>query len=310
MNLDAVSAIYTKPFLELLYEAHTVHRAHQPANQIQMAKLLSIKTGACPEDCGYCSQSGHHKTDLKKEKLMCLDDIRTAAQQAKDEGATRFCMGAAWRSPPEKAMPEISKIIQEIKAMGLETCMTLGMLSEEQAKTLKTAGLDFYNHNIDTSPSYYEKVTSTRTFSDRLDTLQHVKNADIQVCCGGILGIGETREDRVEFLHALVNLNPPPESVPINKLVPIKGAPLGNSPEVEGLELIRTIATARILMPKSKVRLSAGRTSMSDELQAMAFFAGANSIFIGDQLLTAPNPEHTTDQTLFEKLGLYAENEA
>jgi biotin synthase len=308
MDLKAVSTIYTKPFLELLYDAHTVHREHQPANTIQMAQLLSIKTGACPEDCGYCSQSGHHNTALKKERLMCLDDVLTEAKKAKNSGATRFCMGAAWRSPPEKAMPEIASMIKAVKALGLETCMTLGMLSEAQSQSLKAAGLDFYNHNIDTSPSYYEKVTKTRTFSDRLATLKHVQDADIQVCCGGILGIGETREDRIAFLHALVNLNPPPESVPINKLVPIEGAPLGNSPEVEGLEFIRTIATARILMPKSKVRLSAGRTSMSDELQALAFFAGANSIFIGDQLLTTPNPDQPTDQTLFEKLGLYAES--
>ena len=307
MDLQAVSALYTRPFLELLYDAHTVHRAHQPKNTVQMAQLLSIKTGACPEDCGYCSQSGHHKTVLKKEKLMCLDDVLSRAKEAKASGATRFCMGAAWRSPPEKSMPELTQIIQSIKAMGLETCMTLGMLSSEQAKTLKAAGLDFYNHNIDTSPSYYEKVTTTRTFSDRLETLQRVRDADIQVCCGGILGIGETREDRIEFLHTLANLTPPPESVPINKLVPIEGAPLGNSPEVEGLELIRTIASARILMPTSKIRLSAGRTHMSDELQAMAFFAGANSVFMGNQLLTTPNPEETKDKILFDKLGLYAE---
>ncbi|MCH9689590.1 MAG: biotin synthase BioB [Gammaproteobacteria bacterium] len=307
MDLQAVSALYTRPFLELLYDAHTVHREHHPKNTIQMAQLLSIKTGACPEDCGYCSQSGHHKTDLKKEKLMCLDDVLSRAKEAKASGATRFCMGAAWRSPPEKSMPELTKMIQTIKAMGLETCMTLGMLSSEQAGTLKAAGLDFYNHNIDTSPSYYEKVTTTRTFSDRLETLQRVRDADIQVCCGGILGIGETREDRIEFLHTLATLTPPPESVPINKLMPVEGAPLGNSPEVEGLELIRTIASARILMPTSKIRLSAGRTNMSDELQAMAFFAGANSVFMGSQLLTTPNPEETKDNILFDKLGLYAE---
>ncbi|MDF1646245.1 MAG: biotin synthase BioB [Legionellaceae bacterium] len=307
MDIKTVSDIYTQPFLELLYEAHTVHRENHPRNTIQMAKLLSIKTGACPEDCGYCSQSGHHNTDLEKEKLMCTDDILAAAQKAKAEGATRFCMGAAWRSPPKKVMQQMTEIIQEIKAMGLETCMTLGMLSEEQAQTLKTAGLDFYNHNIDTSPSYYEKVTSSRRFSDRLDTLDKVREAGIQVCSGGILGLGETREDRIEFLHTLASLNPPPESVPINKLIPIKGTPLGESPEVEGLEIVRTIAAARILMPKSVIRLTAGRTSMSDELQALAFFAGASSIFIGDQLLTSPNPEQTKDNTLFEKLGLYAE---
>ncbi len=307
MDIKTISDIYTQPFLDLLYKAHTIHRKNHPLNTIQVAKLLSIKTGACPEDCGYCSQSGHHNTELEKEKLMCTDDIITAAKKAKEEGATRFCMGAAWRSPPKKAMGKMAEIIQEVKALGLETCMTLGMLSEEQAKTLKTAGLDFYNHNIDTSPSYYEKVTTTRTFQDRLDTLERVREAGIHVCSGGILGIGETRDDRIEFIHTLANLNPAPESVPINKLMPIKGAPLANSKEVEGLELIRTIATARITMPKSKVRLTAGRTSMSDELQAMAFFAGANSIFIGDQLLTAPNPEQNDDNILFEKLGLYAE---
>ncbi|MDF1678226.1 MAG: biotin synthase BioB [Legionellaceae bacterium] len=307
MDIQAVTDIYTQPLLELLYEAHTVHREHQPRNAVQMAKLLSIKTGACPEDCGYCNQSGHHNTALKKEKLMSRDDVICAAKKAKAEGATRFCMGAAWRSPPKKAMPELTQMIQDVKALGLETCMTLGMLSEDQASALKDAGLDFYNHNIDTSPSYYEKVTTTRTFADRIDTLETVRQAGIQVCCGGILGLGETREDRIEFIHSLANLTPPPESVPINKLIPIQGAPLGSSPEVEGLEIIRTIATARITMPNSKIRLTAGRTSMSDELQAMAFFAGANSIFIGDQLLTAPNPEQSDDNRLLEKLGLHAE---
>ena len=308
MNLDAIKTIYTQPFLDLLYEAHTVHRAHQPANTVQMAQLLSIKTGACPEDCGYCSQSGHHNTGLKKEKLMCFDDVLTKAKEAKANGATRFCMGAAFRSPPEKAMPEIINMIQGVKALGLETCMTLGMLSDEQAKALKEAGLDFYNHNIDTSPSYYEKVATTRTFSDRINTLKRVQDADIKVCCGGILGLGETEDDRIEFLHALVNLNPPPESVPINKRVHVEGVPLSNAPEVDNISFIRTIATARILMPKSKLRLSAGRTTMSEELQAMAFFAGANSIFVGDELLTTPNPMQTKDLALLEKLGLYAES--
>jgi biotin synthase len=306
-TLNDISTIYEQPFLELLYQAHTVHREHHPKNTIQMAKLLSIKTGACPEDCGYCSQSGHNKTHVEKEKLMCLDDVLTAAKRAKDEGATRYCMGAAWRSPPEKAMPRVTEIIKEVKAMGLETCMTLGMLSEEQAQELKDAGLDYYNHNIDTSPSYYNKVTTTRTFQDRLDTLEHVRDAGINVCCGGILGLGETREDRIEFLLTLANLNPPPESVPINRLIPVKGTPLGEKPEIEGLEVIRTIAAARITMPKSVVRLTAGRTAMSDELQALAFFAGANSIFIGDTLLTEPNPKQSQDNLLLEKLGLHAE---
>jgi biotin synthase len=304
---DAVSKIYTKPFLDLLHEAHTIHRAHHPKNTIQKAKLLSIKTGACPEDCGYCSQSGHNKTHVEKEKLMCIDDVRAGASQAKAEGATRFCMGAAWRSPPEKEIPKLVAMIKEVKAMGLETCMTLGMLSKEYAASLKEAGLDYYNHNIDTSPSYYEKVITTRTFKDRLDTLETVRNAGINVCCGGILGLGETRDDRIEFLLTLANLNPPPESVPINRLIPVKGTPLGNSPEIEGLEIVRTIATARILMPSSAIRLTAGRTSMSDELQALAFFAGANSVFIGERLLTEPNPKQSQDQTLFDKLGLHAE---
>lgn len=309
MDIEAIEQIYTKPLLELLYEAHTVHRQNHPLNTVQMAKLLSIKTGACPEDCGYCSQSGHHQAAIKKEKLMCLDDVIARAKQAKAEGATRFCMGAAWRSPPEKAMPDIVNMIESVKALGLETCMTLGMLSKTQADTLKTAGLDFYNHNIDTSPEYYEKVITTRTFSDRLETLENVRQAGIQVCCGGILGLGETRADRIAFLNALVQLDPPPESIPINKLIAVKGTPLENAREIEGLEIIRTIATARIIMPKSKLRLSAGRTSMSEEMQTLAFFAGANSIFIGDQLLTAPNPEKNQDNALFEKLGLYAETE-
>ena len=304
---QTVSDIYTKPFLDLLHEAHTTHREHHPKNIIQKAKLLSIKTGACPEDCGYCSQSGHSKTAVKKEKLMCLDDVRAGAIQAKQEGATRFCMGAAWRSPPEKEIPKLAAMIKEVKSMGLETCMTLGMLSKEHATSLKEAGLDYYNHNIDTSPSYYDKVITTRKFQDRLDTLETVRDAGINVCCGGILGLGETRDDRIEFLLTLANLNPPPESVPINRLVPVKGTPLGDSPEIEGLEIIRTIATARMLMPKSAIRLTAGRTSMSDELQALAFFAGANSIFIGEKLLTEPNPAQSKDETLFDKLGLHAE---
>ena len=306
-TFNDIKTLYEQPFLELLYRAHSIHREHHPKNTIQMAKLLSIKTGACPEDCGYCSQSGHNKTHVEKEKLMCLDDVLTAARRAKSEGATRYCMGAAWRSPPAKAMPRVAEIIKEVKAMGLETCMTLGMLTEEQAQELKKAGLDYYNHNIDTSPSYYNKVTTTRTFQDRLDTLDNVREAGINVCCGGILGLGETRDDRIEFLLTLANLNPPPESVPINRLIPVKGTPLGEKPEIEGLEVVRTIAAARITMPQSVVRLTAGRTAMSDELQALAFFAGANSIFIGDTLLTEPNPKQSQDNLLFEKLGLHAE---
>ena len=269
-----------------------------------MATLLSIKTGACPEDCGYCSQSGHHKTHVEKEKLMSIDQVLASAREAKEGGATRFCMGAAWRSPPASAMPELAEMIAGVKDMGLETCMTLGMLSPEQAQALKAAGLDYYNHNIDTSPSYYEKVVTTRTFSDRLDTLDHVRDAGINVCCGGILGLGETRDDRIEFLLTLANLAEPPESVPINRLIPVQGTPLADAKQVDGIELVRTVATARILMPKSVIRLTAGRTEMSDELQALCFFAGANSVFIGDKLLTEENPQREKDKRLFESLGL------
>lgn len=298
-----VTAIYTQPFNDLLHQAHTTHRQHHAPNKIQFAQLLSIKTGACPEDCGYCSQSGHHKTQVEKEKLMCVDDVLSSAREAKAGGATRFCMGAAWRCPPAKVMPELTAMIEGVKAMGLETCMTLGMLSPEQAVTLKQAGLDYYNHNIDTSPSYYEKVVTTRCFNDRLETLDNVRKAGINVCCGGIVGLGETREDRIEFLLTLANLETPPESVPINRLIPVEGTPLAKAEPVEGIELVRTVATARILMPESVVRLTAGRTEMSDELQALCFYAGANSVFVGDKLLTEDNPQREKDNRLFEKLG-------
>lgn len=304
--IESVAAIYEQPFNDLLYAAHTTHLLHHPANTLQLATLLSIKTGACPEDCGYCSQSGHHATHVEKENLLNIDQVLASARAAKEGGATRFCMGAAWRSPPAKAMSQLAAMIAGVKEMGLETCMTLGMLTPEQAVELKDAGLDFYNHNIDTSPSYYEKVTTTRKFSDRLETLENVRKAGIHVCCGGILGLGETRADRIEFLLTLANLDEPPESVPINRLIRVEGTPLGNMPQVEGIELVRTIATARLLMPKSKVRLTAGRTEMSDELQALCFFAGANSIFIGDVLLTEKNPQREKDSALFEKLGLKA----
>ena len=303
-SINHVSTIYEQPFNDLLFEAHTTHRLHHQPNTIQMATLLSIKTGACPEDCGYCSQSGHHKTHVEKEKLMSVDQVLASAREAKEGGATRFCMGAAWRSPPVSAMPELAAMIAGVKDMGLETCMTLGMLSPEQAKALKDAGLDYYNHNIDTSPSYYEKVVTTRSFSDRLDTLEHVREAGIHVCCGGILGLGETRADRIEFLLTLANLAEPPESVPINRLIPVSGTPLADAKQVDGIELVRTVATARILMPKSVIRLTAGRTEMSDELQALCFFAGANSVFIGDKLLTEENPQREKDKRLFESLGV------
>lgn len=303
---DEVTAIYEQPFNDLLYAAHTTHLLHHQTNTLQLATLLSIKTGACPEDCGYCSQSGHHKTHVEKEKLLSIEQVLASARAAKEGGATRFCMGAAWRSPPTSALPELTAMISGVKELGLETCMTLGMLSPEHASTLKTAGLDFYNHNIDTSPSYYEKVVTTRTFSDRLDTLDTVRKAGINVCCGGILGLGETRADRIEFLLTLANLEVPPESVPINRLIPVAGTPLAAATPVDGIELARTIATARLLMPKSMVRLTAGRTEMSDELQALCFFAGANSVFIGDRLLTEENPQREKDKNLFEKLGIRA----
>lgn len=305
-TMNDVATIYNQPFNDLIYQAHTIHKDHHQPNALQMATLLSIKTGACPEDCGYCSQSGHHSTALEKEKLMSVDDVLLRAQEAKDGGATRFCMGAAWRCPPGKVMPELTAMIEGVKAMGLETCMTLGMLSPEQAGALKTAGLDYYNHNIDTSPSFYNKVVTTRCFSDRLETLDNVRQAGIHVCCGGIVGLGETRDDRIEFLLTLANLETPPESVPINRLIPVEGTPLANAQPVEGIELVRTVATARILMPNSAVRLTAGRTEMSDELQALCFFAGANSVFIGDKLLTEANPQREKDKVLFEKLGLHA----
>jgi len=301
-----VTAIYSQPFNDLIHQAHTAHRANHAANHLQVATLLSIKTGACPEDCGYCSQSGHHKTHVEKESLMSLDQVLCKAQEAKEGGAKRFCMGAAWRCPPAKVLPELKAMIAGVKAMGLETCMTLGMLDGEQAQQLKEAGLDYYNHNIDTSPSYYDKVVTTRKFSDRLDTLANVREAGINVCCGGILGLGESRDDRIEFLLTLANLPTPPESVPINRLIPVKGTPLANAPQVDGLELVRTIATARLLMPTSAIRLTAGRTEMSDELQALCYFVGANSVFVGDKLLTEENPQREKDKILFEKLGLDA----
>ncbi|HRD68524.1 MAG TPA: biotin synthase BioB [Legionella sp.] len=303
-TIEEISVIYQQPFNNLLHEAHSIHLNHHDANSLQFATLLSIKTGACPEDCGYCSQSGLAKTHVEKEQLMSVDAVLKKAQEAKDSGATRFCMGAAWRCPPEKVMPELKHMIQGVKALGLETCMTLGMLNQKQACDLKEAGLDYYNHNIDTSPSFYEKVVTTRQFSDRIDTLNNVRSAGINVCCGGILGLGETRADRIEFLHTLVNLESPPESIPINRLIPVEGTRLAKAEQVEGIELVRTIATARILMPESMIRLTAGRTQMSDELQALCYYAGANSVFIGDRLLTEENPQRDKDKALFNKLGL------
>lgn len=305
-TMAEVTALYTQPFNDLIFAAHSCHREYHPANKLQVATLLSIKTGACPEDCGYCSQSGHYKTHVEKEKLMPVDEVLAQAREAKEGGAQRFCMGAAWRCPPDKVFPELKAMIEGVKALGLETCMTLGMLNPEQAQSLKESGLDFYNHNIDTSPSYYKKVVTTRSFEDRLITLENVRQAGINVCCGGILGLGETPEDRMEFLMTLANLETPPESVPINRLIPVEGTPLAKAEPAEGIELVRTIATARLLMPASKIRLTAGRTAMSDELQALCYFSGANSVFIGDRLLTEENPQLEKDRVLFAKLGLEA----
>lgn len=303
-TLSEIGEIYKQPFNDLLHQAHTIHRDFHDANALQFATLLSIKTGACPEDCGYCSQSGHVKTHVEKEKLMSVEAVLQSAREAKEGGAKRFCMGAAWRCPPEKVMPQLQEMIEGVKALGMETCMTLGMLSQEQAESLKEAGLDYYNHNIDTSPSYYTKVATTRTMEDRLQTIERVREAGINVCCGGIMGLGETREDRIEFLYTLATMETPPESVPINRLIPVEGTRLAKAEPVEGIELVRTIACARIIMPQSAIRLTAGRTEMSDELQALCYFAGANSVFIGDKLLTEENPQRSKDKVLFQKLGL------
>ena len=300
----AAQAIHDSPFADLLFRAHTVHRRHFDPNSVQRSQLLSIKTGGCPEDCGYCSQSAHHQTGLKATKLMDAQAVIASAAKAKAGGATRYCMGAAWRSPKLRDMRALADMIRGVKALGLETCMTLGMLEPESAITLKEAGLDYYNHNIDTSERYFDEVASTRTFVDRLQTLQHVRESGMRVCCGGIVGMGETAADRIDMLLTLANLPEPPESVPINQLVPIPGTPLGASEPLGSIEFVRTIALARILMPTSFVRLSAGRTAMTDETQALCFLAGANSIFVGDTLLTADNPTEREDDALFRRLGL------
>lgn len=301
---EDVDALMALPFAELVFRAAEIHRENFNPCEVQASRLLSIKTGGCPEDCGYCSQSAHFKTGLKASKLMEKDAVVAEARRAKKEGASRFCMGAAWRSPKDKDMAALCEMVSEVKALGLETCMTLGMLSDEQAGALSEAGLDYYNHNIDTSPEYYERIVSTRTFEDRIDTLEKVRSAGMKVCCGGIVGMGEEVEDRAGFLLALANMTPPPESVPINALMPIAGTPLGKSEPVSGLEFARLIAVARILMPASYVRLSAGRENMSDETQALCFLAGANSIFVGDELLTTNNPGQAKDAKLLNNLGV------
>ncbi|TIR17132.1 MAG: biotin synthase BioB [Mesorhizobium sp.] len=297
-------AVYDLPFNDLLFRAQTIHRENFDPNRVQLSRLLSIKTGGCPEDCGYCSQSSHHQSGLKASKLMEVQRVIAEARKARDAGATRYCMGAAWRSPKERDMDAVVAMVEGVKALGMETCMTLGMLDLDQAQRLKQAGLDYYNHNIDTSERYYSEVISTRTFAERLDTLANVRDSGIKVCCGGIVGMGEEKADRIDMLVTLANLPEPPDSVPINLLIPIEGTPLGKADPIEPIEFVRTIALARIMMPKSHVRLSAGRTAMSDEMQALCFFAGANSIFVGDTLLTAENPGEDKDSALFCRLGI------
>ncbi|WP_447724200.1 biotin synthase BioB [Sphingomonas koreensis] len=307
---DEIAALFDLPFPELLFRAAEVHRAQFAADEVQLSTLLSIKTGGCPEDCGYCNQSTSAETGLKATKLMDVRAVLQAAAQAKDNGSSRFCMGAAWRNPKDRDMPAIVEMVKGVRGMGMETCMTLGMLSEKQAAQLADAGLDYYNHNIDTSPERYAEVITTRTFEDRLDTLEHVREAGINVCCGGIVGMGETRGDRVGFIHALATLPKHPESVPVNALVPVKGTVLGNMladtplAKIDEIEFVRTVAVARITMPESMVRLSAGRESMSDSTQALCFMAGANSIFTGDKLLTTGNAGDDKDAALFARLGM------
>lgn len=301
---DKAWSVYQQPFNDLLFQAQTIHRQHFDPNRVQLSKLLNIKTGGCPEDCGYCSQSSHHATGLPASKLMEAETTVAEARKAKEGGATRYCMGAAWRNPKPRDMDALVDIISGVKALGLETCMTLGMLDRDQAARLSEAGLDYYNHNIDTSEAFYPNVISTRSFADRLETLDHVRQSGMKVCCGGILGLGESEADRVDMLLTLANLPEPPESVPINMLIPIAGTPMADARRVDPLAFVRVIALARIMMPTSFVRLSAGRSAMTDEMQAMCFFAGANSIFVGDTLLTAGNPEAARDRNLFDRLGL------
>jgi len=301
-----IEDLLTQPFSDLLYEAQRVHREHFDPNAVQVSTLLSIKTGRCPEDCAYCPQSVRHDTGLENEELLPLAEVVAAAQRAKGQGATRFCMGAAWRSPKDRDLERVVEMVEAVKDLGLETCLTLGMLTQAQTQRLKAAGLDYYNHNLDTSPEFYGEIISTRTYDDRLETLAHVRAADINVCCGGILGMGESRRDRARLLQELANLSKHPESVPINMLVRVEGTPLADTAQLDELEFVRTVAVARILMPHSFVRLSAGREQMSEAVQALCFFAGANSVFYGDKLLTTTNPHIHSDQALFERLGIRA----
>lgn len=307
-NRFEVEKIFSLPFIELIFKAQHIHKQHFNANEMELCTLLSIKTGSCPEDCAYCPQSAHYKTGLQKEKLFDLEEVKKHAEIAKKNGATRFCMGAAWRSPPKKDFPIVLEMIKVVKEIGLETCVTLGMLTEIQSAQLKESGLDFYNHNLDTSPEYYKKIITTRTYEQRLDTLEKVRNSGMKVCCGGIIGMGESRSDRIELLVQLANLPEPPTSVPINRLIPISGTPLEQTDEIDNFEFIRTIATVRIMLPTSMIRLSAGRDLMSDEMQTLCFMAGANSIFFGEKLLTANNPDANNDLNLLKKLGMCIKN--
>jgi biotin synthase len=299
-----VLALFELPFNELLFSAHQVHRLYFNPREIQISTLLSIKTGACPEDCKYCPQSVRYDTGLERESVMDVEAVLEAAQAAKTGGASRFCMGAAWRSPRDRDLDKVIEMIKGVRALGMETCVTLGMLKRQQAERLKEAGLDYYNHNLDTSPEYYKEVIQTRSYEDRLETLEHIRSAGLNVCSGGIVGMGETREDRAELIVQLANLPTHPQSVPVNNLVQVPGTPLDGVEPIDPLEFVRTIAIARIMMPKSVVRLSAGRTGMNDEMQALCFFAGANSIFYGDKLLTTDNPEAARDMALLERLGM------
>lgn len=306
-TLEEARALLGMPFNDLLFRAQSVHRQHFDPNEVQVSTLLSIKTGACPEDCKYCPQSGHYNTGLEKEKLLEVQKVIAEARNAKEKGASRFCMGAAWRSPTEKDLPYVLDMVREVKALGLETCMTLGMLTGDQASALAEAGLDYYNHNLDTSAEYYNQIITTRTYADRLRTLAHVRDAGMKVCCGGIMGMGESDDDRAGLLVQLANLPHHPESVPINMLVKVEGTPLENEADLEPFDFIRTIAAARIMMPASHVRLSAGRENMNEQMQALCFLAGANSIFYGEKLLTTANPEADKDRQLFSKLGIRPE---
>ncbi len=303
-----VEALFQQPFNDLLFQAHGLHRAHFNPNQVQVSTLLSIKTGACPEDCKYCPQSGHYHTEVERERLLEVEKVLEEARKAKAVGATRFCMGAAWKNPKERDMPYVMSMVKGVKELGLETCMTLGMLNSDQAARLADVGLDYYNHNLDTSPEFYGQIITTRTYQDRLDTLKHVRDSGMKICSGGIVGLGEDAKDRAGLLVNLANLEKHPESVPINMLVKVQGTPLENVEDLDPIEFVRTIAVARIMMPHSHVRLSAGREKMSDEMQALCFFAGANSIFYGDKLLTTANPEANQDLQLFRRLGINTES--